>query len=941
MPPSGAGRLRGAALAASALGRVESAVRLKARDVEAEAEAAAAQAGASLPEEWLAALRGAMQPDPRDPPLALAVRASLLRCIEQLHEKELRQHAKDMQTQKSKAAFKQGELEKKIGNMRRAGNVEGESQVKILEVKHREELARLQAELDEAQGVCAARLEQQAAVEKRLLTKITLLDGGLAKAQIEHERYIRGLQERAIRRMRNAKMAAGFTTWLAGATELKRMHNAAKRLSNLGTARCFNSWLDSIEEQERMRRMLAGAAGRLARPALAAALAHWRNDWDVARRFALEGGLLGRVRALEEELRLMRQSAEEREIEANERAREASAEQMARTAIRRMRGAQLCGAWERWQQQREKQSVAARALRRMMNARLAAAWNSWVTANEERQEVLRRMRTFGGRLMNRALAVGFGGWVAMCEEAEMRKALMEGSMYRLLNVQLGRALNTWIDQRAMRARREALMREAVARLGNPVLSASFRAWRDDWMDELRKSSPDDLWTVPGLRAALAKLEAALVRSKEAAQEELERFRERAYVEIAQAEDAARVASEEARRREEMLERQEREMSTLRREREALRREGVRQEESLRAELDRARHEIDEACDALRRAFERETRDEREEAARKAAELERTSRLLASETKRANDATEHVQKLQHEIRMSPLPLALQEKRGLVAAMNERMRQLCDAVGAQNSRRIRDLTALVSLRDRQLSAQRGGASGGSPRSAAQLHAMLGTSQSASTFLPKKSSYGSLDTRPLQGVSGRGKTSPAMGGGGATGSGAALLACTPSLAEAEAWAQRLIGAEEEERLALLHQGLAHDADRVLAEHIAGMQRQQSASHERVGEPGQASGGGRRGSSPATSRGPAGRPTSRADTRALVDSQAATWQSPFLEHKRGNSQRVLSHSQSSSSRDLALPALEISAEQRRPFSSGIVRTATSNSRRDGGGGGVWRVAF
>ena len=296
MPPSGAGRLRGAALAASALGRVESAVRLKARDVEAEAEAAAAQAGASLPEEWLAALRGAMQPDPRDPPLALAVRASLLRCIEQLHEKELRQHAKDMQTQKSKAAFKQGELEKKIGNMRRAGNVEGESQVKILEVKHREELARLQAELDEAQGVCAARLEQQAAVEKRLLTKIT------TKAQIEHERYIRGLQERAIRRMRNAKMAAGFTTWLAGATELKRMHNAAKRLSNLGTARCFNSWLDSIEEQERMRRMLAGAAGRLARPALAAALAHWRNDWDVARRFALEGGLLGRVRALEEEL---------------------------------------------------------------------------------------------------------------------------------------------------------------------------------------------------------------------------------------------------------------------------------------------------------------------------------------------------------------------------------------------------------------------------------------------------------------------------------------------------------------------------------------------------------------------------------------------------------------------------------------------------------------
>ena len=197
------------------------------------------------------------------PPLALAVRASLLRCIEQLHE-GLRQHARTYR-RKNRGSLQAGELEKKIGNMRRAGDVEGESQVKILEVKHREELARLQAELDEVQGMCAARLEQQAAVEKRLLTKITLLDGGLAKAQIEHERHT-GAAERAIRRMRNAKMAAGFTTWLAGATELKRMHNAAAL--NLGTARCFNSWLDSIEEQEGCVRF-AGAAGRLARPALA------------------------------------------------------------------------------------------------------------------------------------------------------------------------------------------------------------------------------------------------------------------------------------------------------------------------------------------------------------------------------------------------------------------------------------------------------------------------------------------------------------------------------------------------------------------------------------------------------------------------------------------------------------------------------------------------
>ena len=44
------------------------------------------------------------------------------------------------------------------------------------------------------------------------------------------------------------------------------------------------------------------------------------------------------------------------------------------------------------------------------------------------------------------------------------------------------------------------------------------------------------------------------------------------------------------------------------------------------------------------------------------------------------------------------------------------------------------------------------------------------------------------------------------------------------------------------------------------------------------------------------------------------------------------------------SLPALEgLAAEHRpaeRPFSGGVVRTAARNTRRDGGGGGVWRVA-
>ena len=43
-------------------------------------------------------------------------------------------------------------------------------------------------------------------------------------------------------------------------------------------------------EHQRQKRMLAAAAGRLARPALAAALTAWREDWASEQRRALEEG---------------------------------------------------------------------------------------------------------------------------------------------------------------------------------------------------------------------------------------------------------------------------------------------------------------------------------------------------------------------------------------------------------------------------------------------------------------------------------------------------------------------------------------------------------------------------------------------------------------------------------------------------------------------------
>ena len=74
---------------------------------------------------------------------------------------------------------------------------------------------------------------------------------------------------------------------------------AALRLGKRELSKGWQAWLDPYLERRRHMRMLAAASGRLARPALAAALAHWRTDWQEELRAALEEGqqLLARDKA--------------------------------------------------------------------------------------------------------------------------------------------------------------------------------------------------------------------------------------------------------------------------------------------------------------------------------------------------------------------------------------------------------------------------------------------------------------------------------------------------------------------------------------------------------------------------------------------------------------------------------------------------------------------
>ena len=57
---------------------------------------------------------------------------------------------------------------------------------------------------------------------------------------------------------------------------------AVKRMGYQGVLRGWTAWQQQWEEAARQKRMLAAAGARLARPALAAALAGWVADWRAA-----------------------------------------------------------------------------------------------------------------------------------------------------------------------------------------------------------------------------------------------------------------------------------------------------------------------------------------------------------------------------------------------------------------------------------------------------------------------------------------------------------------------------------------------------------------------------------------------------------------------------------------------------------------------------------
>ena len=403
--------------------------------------------------------------------------------------------------------------------------------------------------------MAALRAEMAAAREAAAADRATLkasMEGDFAAAQAayakqmeeqleaEKEKRVAHLQQQAMRRIANAGIASGFSTWQ-------------------------EQW----EEAARQKRMLAAAGARLARPALAAALAGWVADWRAAEAEKVEDGrrqlltgtaqreaeLQAEVNALVGELAAMKVSmaAEKAKLQADmaaelansgaayaqqlEAEREKRIAHLQQSAARRIANAGIASGFSAWQEQweevaRQKRMLAA-AGARLARPALAAAVAHWVGDWREAEQVQRAARfkkakadfaqsqlagrealqvevanlraelaaALAGSASERsALEAKHAADIATAEAAyakqigdqleenrEKRVAhLQKQAARRIANAGIASGFSAWQEQWEEVARQKRMLAAAGARLARPALAAAFGHWLGDWSFEERE-----------------------------------------------------------------------------------------------------------------------------------------------------------------------------------------------------------------------------------------------------------------------------------------------------------------------------------------------------------------------------------------------------------------------------------------------------------------------
>ena len=612
----------------------------------------------------------------------------LLSKVETLFDEQQRAHESFVDRMREREQWKADDLKKKLESMRSAATMQGRNQALQLEQAKQEALAKLRKQIAaEMQSTYENQIVELETRIQELLRQLTLLDGGKAAAEYDRERAIIHVAEVSFRRMLQADLARGWETWVSIYDERKTMLAFATRMLSMVIVKCFNAWVESSEVSAHRQRLLTAAAGRLMKPALSSSFSLWRRDWEEALRDELSDGLLQRIQDLEDELRLVHYEAEAHLQAAATQARNELVSGLSDAAQREAEAVNMRLEAERREAEARKQEVmrlGRSAVRRMLHRDLQLGWFSWVASWEARTHSLHVLRRIIGRLTHRHLGRGFAMWVIVWE-VERRRLILQMVANRLRNSGLSRGWTTWlawhkkarmeqnlaIIARRLRSRdltrgwvtwqtawggwrlHKEVLATAMSRLCFPKMCSSFAVWVSDWREglpteaERRQHEHEQhlaLDSAETLRPRVANIQGVL----------------------GTAVDEHEVA--------EQL-RLQREAEYWQREAEALRKKLSSTEQRARDQFLVLDRQLSQAKEQLTRA--------------RASAKEKAS-ALASATERL-DATS-------------MPLSQQQRREIMRAslaeMQLRMERESETVAEDHLECIRNLTELVSLRDRQL-------------------------------------------------------------------------------------------------------------------------------------------------------------------------------------------------------------------------------------------------
>ena len=646
------------------------------------------------------------------------VEEQIIQRVEQMRSNDQKQHAAAMRRLKTSTQWQMAAAEKKLANMRSASSTESKHTAVLLETRQKEALRSLEAEIltlrigtqvmggelaesEELTFQYARKVAELARIEQQLLHRVTLLDGGRMKAELEQQKYAQHVAETAARRLLNAKLAKGWHRWREVCDGARRMQNAVRRMLNAGLSRAMAQWAGVCAELTQSRRLLAAAATRLRKPALAASLSHWRSSWEQSLVSTERTELLGQIAALKDELEgarsLLSSTYGAEKLEEGRLLRE---QLMAAMGDAQQREAT---AREKWIEAERREAEArqamierlhGKAIRRMLSVRLAKGFSAWLDMWEARLEQRRLLASTIARLRRPRVIATYLSWKGSWQGELARKVREANEERERLRREAAREEEE--EEAAERRRREA---EEAARLKAEAEEDERRraaavAVREalppkpggddddddddyyDYYDDETTSDPAGSRPGSGRRRRPSSAEVVALRGEAA------RLRD----ELQASDESVRIARQESEFLASMVSRQQSELESLRRAASSAEEERlamVRGEEALRAQLESTRAECEAHivhCGKQLLACQEELAEARAETARGGADLEA---------------------LKAQLRAAGQPLAQKERKVLVKSLQVQMEQMSEAVASNHLTRIRELAQLVALRDRQLS------------------------------------------------------------------------------------------------------------------------------------------------------------------------------------------------------------------------------------------------